>query len=111
VFRREATARPVGAEFERLARIATETPSDLEARVKHYLTEQSRRDVGRRCAPNRRGGAGRAMIRARDRYSDDVEHKSQSKVALLMMRYMRAFDAVDGETSTLAEWAAAIEKA
>ena len=27
------------AELERLARIATETPSDLEARVKQHLTE------------------------------------------------------------------------
>ena len=39
-FRREAKARPVvEAELERLARIAIETPSDLEARVKQYLTE------------------------------------------------------------------------
>ena len=39
-FRREAKARRVvGAEFERLARIAIETPSDLEARVEQYLTE------------------------------------------------------------------------
>ena len=39
-FRREANARPVvEAEFERLARIAIKAPSDLEARVKQYLTE------------------------------------------------------------------------
>jgi hypothetical protein len=39
-FRRQAKARPVvEAEFERLARIAIETPSDLEARVEQYLTE------------------------------------------------------------------------
>jgi hypothetical protein len=40
VFRREARARPVvKAELERLAPVAIETPSHLEARVKHYLTE------------------------------------------------------------------------
>ena len=83
-FRREANARPaVEAEFERLARIAMKAPSDLEARVKEYLTEQSRRDLGRRRAPVRRG--------------DDLEHKSKTKVALLMVRYMRAFDAADDE--------------
>ena len=39
-FRREARARPVvRAELERLAPVAIERPSDLEARVKHYLTE------------------------------------------------------------------------
>ena len=40
VFRREARARPVvKAELERLAPVAIKTPSDLEARVKRYLTE------------------------------------------------------------------------
>ena len=50
------------------------------------------------------------MIRARSS-GDDVEHKSKTKVALLMVRYMRAFDAADDEAKTLAEWAAAMEKA
>ena len=53
------------------------------------------------------------MIRAPHRHGDDVKHKRKSKVALLMVRYMRAFDAVDDEAKMLAgKWrAAAMEKA
>ena len=46
------------------------------------------------------------MIRAPNRHGDDLQHKSKSKIALLMVRYRLAFDAANED-----DWAAAMEKA